>query len=546
MKKDTILIYPVLVSAFVLCLYLPSVGSGFVWDELNVLSGHSAFVPFYEFDFHRPLFQSLLVLERALFGTNALFYHLVNQLLHAANAFMVFILAGRLLKSRTAGIVSALLFALHPANSEAVAWVFAGSELLKTFFMLVSMLLYLMYGEDRKPAAIIASALFYLLACLAGQGALLLPLAFLAYEVLIGEGLKKRLIHLSVFAAVGILYLIAFGGEGEILSVPGTPSFDIYNAFVSLGFYSIKLICPAGLTFLPAMPGEPYYLVIALALVSLPFLLKKEWRADKSLVLFILIMLLPPVLVSMSGDTHSLGIRYLYPASAGFSILAGYHLSKIPKRGLLIAAVVLLSGVFATATLQRAYVWGNRADVWAEAAKYNRGDSLININLSAALIAAGRVDEARKPLNLALSAPGISTSEFRRAMRLLYEIFPGNGEDMYENLSEIKGTTKAALGMGFFYFDMYSESEEKDKDVLRKAIKYLAGSAEADPDLILARYYLGLSYIEDGDMVNAAEEFEAVEALDATGRYASDAQYYLGLIKKLRKPVSGGLHIELK
>lgn len=546
MKTNHFNIYAAIVASVAFLLYMPAVNGGFAWDEINILFSSSDFLPFYGFKYHRPLFSSMLALEQAIFRGNPVFSHMLSSLFHAGSSLMVLFVARRLLKSDYAAFISALLFALHPVNSEAVAWVFARSEIVKTFFVLISLHLYLMYREDRRLPALLASVLFYLLACLSGQGALVFPLAILAYEILIGDGLKGSRIPLSAYSAAAAIYLLAFRGAGEIVSFVGAPGVNIYESVVSLGYYALKLVLPLGLGFLPALPDEPYSLVISLALLALPFLMKREWKEEKFLLLFILIMLLPPMLIAMSGASHFLGLRYMYAASAGYAMLAGHFLARIPNRGVLIALVVLLAALFVAGSLQRAIVWGDRVGVWTEAASESRGDSLVNINLAVSLVSADRAEDAKPALYKALAAPGISSSEFRWVMKLLYEISPGNDQDMFEFLSEIKGPSRAYLGMGFYYFDRYSKSDPKDKGMLMKSIKYLGKSAESEPSLIIARYYLGLSYMESGEIDPAIEEFKAVETMDTTGRYSSDAAYYLGLIQKLEALPSDRLEFKLK
>ncbi|MEE9607480.1 MAG: hypothetical protein V3U03_07035 [Myxococcota bacterium] len=72
---------------------------------------------------YAPIHALLHVLERQIFADEVLGYHLVNVLLHALNSVLLVTL---LLWSRVpplAALLGGLLFALHPANVEAVAWI---------------------------------------------------------------------------------------------------------------------------------------------------------------------------------------------------------------------------------------------------------------------------------------------------------------------------------------------------------------------------------------------------------------------------------------
>jgi len=496
-------------------------------------------MPFYEFNYNRPLFTSILTLELKAFKDSSVFYHIFNILIHMVNSVLVLYVSRKVLQSEKAAIVSALVFALHPVNSEAVAWVFAGSELVKTLFVLISLQLYLLYREDRKLPALVASALFYLLACLGGQGALVLPIVILLYGYFKGYGSKDSRFVWAAYISAAVIYLVAFQGEGEITSVAGAPAVNVYNAITALGFYVSKFVFPFGVEFLPLLTGETYYLTIAMAFIAIPFLLKKERVLERFLLFFVLIMLLPPVLVVLSGASHSLGYRYMYAPSAGFAMLVGSLMVRISGQRVFVASVAVLTLLLAVVSLQRAFVWGDKVGVWAEAAGRPHSDSLIHLNLASSLLNSGRADEAKEALHSALAYPGISSGEFRRAMELLYAISPGDDDEMYEVLSEIKGPSKAYFGMGFYYFDRYSKSEPKDKYMLRKSILFLGNAVKADKNLVMARHYLGLSYLEAGNYDSAIDEFAAVMNSGTSERYTTDAEAYMELAKKLKNLSSG-------
>ena len=86
-------------------------------------------------------------LDCELFGLNAGGHHLMNVLLHTANALLIFLLlrgaTGALWRS---GIVAAL-FAWHPLRVESVAWASERKDVLCAFFFLLSLLFYLQWQK---------------------------------------------------------------------------------------------------------------------------------------------------------------------------------------------------------------------------------------------------------------------------------------------------------------------------------------------------------------------------------------------------------------
>jgi len=72
---------------------------------------------------YQPVTLLLYALEKALFGSDTLGYHVVNALLHALNCVLLVALLVATRVPRLAALLAGLIFAVHPANLEAVAWI---------------------------------------------------------------------------------------------------------------------------------------------------------------------------------------------------------------------------------------------------------------------------------------------------------------------------------------------------------------------------------------------------------------------------------------
>ena len=101
-------------------------------------------------------------------------FRLVNLGLHLANIVLVYLGTRRLI-GRSLGwpaVAAATVFALHPLQVGAVAWISGGRDLLATFFALLALGLYL-----RGPSAFgrVAATLVYVLAVLSKPSAVVLP-----------------------------------------------------------------------------------------------------------------------------------------------------------------------------------------------------------------------------------------------------------------------------------------------------------------------------------------------------------------------------------
>ena len=95
------------------------------------------------------------------FGPGPHGHHLVNVLLHAANAALLFWVLFRMTGSRWRSFFVAALFAWHPTRVEAVAWIAARKDTLSGLFFMLALLAYVRHAE--RPSARRMGLVFLLL-----------------------------------------------------------------------------------------------------------------------------------------------------------------------------------------------------------------------------------------------------------------------------------------------------------------------------------------------------------------------------------------------
>lgn len=166
--------------------YWPALSAGFIWDDaghvtrpdLQSLSG--LFRIWFEVGAtqqYYPLLHSAFWFEHKIWGESALGYHLLNTLLHAANACLFARLLQRLAIPGAA--FAALLFALHPVCVESVAWISEQKNTLSTLLSLSAVLTYLNFHhtdfrvQNSKPETQNPKLRTYLLATFLFAAALL-------------------------------------------------------------------------------------------------------------------------------------------------------------------------------------------------------------------------------------------------------------------------------------------------------------------------------------------------------------------------------------
>lgn len=142
-----------------LLAYLPTLGCGFVWDDdafviknqaLRSLSGLFKlwFVPGTTTQYY-PLTYSTLWVEYQLWELSPMGYHVVNVLLHAAVAVLLWHVLRRL--GIAGAWCAAAVFAVHPVMVESVVWISERKNVLSGLFYFLAMLTYMRFWPLTGP-----------------------------------------------------------------------------------------------------------------------------------------------------------------------------------------------------------------------------------------------------------------------------------------------------------------------------------------------------------------------------------------------------------
>lgn len=215
--------------ALVILAYSPSLKNQFVnWDDDAHLLANPFVHPVNVRDIftttvngiYIPLTSLSFALEYHFFKANPFIYHLDNLLLHLAVTVMVFLFCLRCGLSVLAAGLAALIFGLHPAHVESVAWVTEHKDVLYAFFYILALLCYLRYLRVRKEApgyrrgwAFGLTLIFGFLSVLAKPMALSLPLVlfvldwFFKRELTIRSCMEKMYCGLAIIPVAWITYV---------------------------------------------------------------------------------------------------------------------------------------------------------------------------------------------------------------------------------------------------------------------------------------------------------------------------------------------------
>lgn len=359
--------------------FLPALGGEFLAydDELLVLDNPKvhgltaehigqAFTTF-DPELYVPATLLTYQIEWSLVGDQPWLYHATNIALHLLSIFFVFLMLRRFFSERVS-ILCALLFALHPIQVEAVAWISGRKDLLASMFFLASCHTYLLWQDRSEGKHKLMSVGLFALGLLAKVSIAPLPVALLLLDYLGDRDITlERIKEKWPYFALSILFLIvAFVGKESAMGASALTMGLL--AFASIQLALLHVIFPVGLTiFYPFVDAvsvtHPRIWIGALVLIALVivgWLLRKKSRMVWFAVLWFLVLIAPSLLTTVKtgelgmADIYLTSDRYAYLALLGPVIFIGWLLSR--RVNIAWTAVPVLA-IFAFLTFKQIGFW---------------------------------------------------------------------------------------------------------------------------------------------------------------------------------------------
>ncbi|HVY62247.1 MAG TPA: glycosyltransferase, partial [Planctomycetota bacterium] len=195
---------------------------------------------------YEPLADLSYAVDGQVFGwKDPRLFHIQGVLWHALAACVLFALLNAHARSSGLALVAALLFALHPATTEAVTWISGRRTAMSAALALAAALAWLRYRRGGGALPYAASLALAALACLAKQSGVATPaiLALLdltAREPVRGRRLAALLPHVALAAAFTALFFAVGRREGIVSPNPQ----KLESALLALAYYARLAVLP--------------------------------------------------------------------------------------------------------------------------------------------------------------------------------------------------------------------------------------------------------------------------------------------------------------
>jgi Tfp pilus assembly protein PilF len=413
---------------------------------------------------NRPLINATFALNYYVHGLNVTGYHVVNLVIHLATALTlywwilitlrlpVFQSRYRETSARRIAFLAALIWVVHPVQTQAVTYVVQRATSLATLFYLATLLAYVKGRTASGPSATrwyVAATGSAALALASKEIAATLPFVLVLYDALFlcgaqWAGVKTRwrtygaLLAPTVVMAATLLFL---KGPGLFTNYVVPQTFTMWERVLTEGrvlvYYLTLLVYPS-----PSRLSLDYYMPVSTSLVD-PLSTLVSWALvlglliaaialirRASLAAFCLLWFFINLALESSVIMLDLVFEHrLYLPSIGLIWLAAVGVDAIwssERRGRVawrrravagtVATVVL---VFGTWTWERNVVWNDRVGLWEDVVRKYPDNARARFNLGSLYMKAGRIEDGARLLEQAMALwPPFRPQMTREAYRI--------------------------------------------------------------------------------------------------------------------------------
>ena len=467
-------------------------------------------------------------------------YHVFNFLVHLTATGLVWALAGLLFRmtksfpsrdrlTQELPLIIAILFLVHPCQTQAVTYITQRFESMATVFYLATIYFYL---RARLSTQGIQKIILFTLAGLStGLGILTKEVVITTVGMIIvleliffpGEGKKKVYVVLATAAVLlGILFSqIVHAGlnvfvqsvkseshDGDVL----TPVYYFLTQMrVFLTFLRLLLLpvhqnldydYPASMDLF-----HPPLTIIGLGVIIGFILLVIKLRRKFPLIAFGLAWMLITFSINLAPRSNVIFEHKLYLISFGFLLASVAALMAIiPNRWTLVRVLLCVVVALSLATFNRNKVWANELVLWKDCVRSSPHKARVNANLGRIYGSLGQYDQA---INYFSRAIAISPDNITYENRGIIYSQLGQSTQALEDLNR-------SIAMDPHYFSTYVKRSwvYQTQHRYQEALNDLAYAISLEPGFEDAYIERGMLWMQVGHLPEALEDFQQVLRID--------------------------------
>ncbi|MBI3534814.1 MAG: tetratricopeptide repeat protein, partial [Deltaproteobacteria bacterium] len=421
----------------------------------------------------RPLFTFSLMLDAQIGDISPAMYHFTNILIRIFSSCLFFLLLTKLSYKSNAALFASLIFVIHPALTQSVAWIPGRIDALLGVFILASFIFYINFLQSNRKRDYLLHILFFGCSLFVKETAVVMPAVCVLYVLLILKtkiiSFQNGLLVAGWLAALGSWYMIRASVLERADEKLSGLSMALLHNLTALIQQAGKMLLPFNMSTMPTIEDTSYLFGIGTIIILIIAFYNSEAKQIPRIIFGLcwFMFFLLPTYVATSVFQHD---TRLYVPMIGFSILVmetdvmrNINLSN--KKTLQMCMLILIIMFITTFSFSRKYT--DRFTFWEDAAINSPHSGLTQKVLGINYSLKGEFDKAE--------------AQYVKAIQL-----DSYSETAYNNL-------------GLIY--MNRNELEKAENEFKKEI-------EINPQFDLAYYNLGLAYSRQGKIQEAWESWQ--------------------------------------
>jgi tetratricopeptide (TPR) repeat protein len=274
--------------------------------------------------YYRPLVNVTYAADYKLWGMKAGGFRATNLILHLLTCCLFFQTLIMMGGDRRAAFMAALLFSLHPVNTETVSWITSRNNILVSFFGLAAIYLYVLAWERSMRKAFLLSVLSFGAAVASKEfGLMVLPVIFIYHRLSLSEKgnfARECLFYVPFLLTAGLYLLFRSHVTGALFSP--SEGGDLWQRVFLVPYliaWNLRLmLMPYGLhSFIVHYPptGLGWQALTGLFCMALLGLFLWRERRDKFLLfssLAVFLTLFPVLNIIRTSAVSLISMRWLY------------------------------------------------------------------------------------------------------------------------------------------------------------------------------------------------------------------------------------------
>lgn len=447
-------------------------------------------------DLYRPMQLVAYNLIYQIFGEIPWPFHALNVFLHIASAGLIFFIIRLIFRNDTVAWLTSLFWVVHPIHTEAITYMSGTADPLSLFFGLGSMLVYLYGRKHNRLEYFPISLVFFILALLSKEEAVVLPLLLYLYEIIFNnkQGWKVFLWP-TIFFIISLIYVtlrftllnfvdgVGLGAESNIYTE--SLLVRLYTFMASLLVYYGFLLWPVNLHLERSFPVfiNPFSwpiifsctIFIGLMITAVASVVKKNNYLAFGIFWFFIFFIPVSGIIPVNALILE---HWLYWPSIGAMLGVSYLINKIwivypDLRKLISLAAIILLVVMINLTLNRNKDWSDPITFYNNILQYNQGTARVHNNLAMAYGSKNQTD--------------LSKSHYLKAIAI---------SDSYPQTHFNLATLYLSLGE------------------TNQALSHLYRSIEINPNFFFSYRLIGEIFKQAGDTDQALEYFKKADSIE--------------------------------